>query len=112
MLDSDEFKGEELITVKAKDIRIFCINKKEQLYRLIFTPTINSSKGYIAITKLAEQNEKMPAEIIYVKNPDLEFTKNKIGYFEFKEDQPCKVDIKIAGDEYSTMEVKLYAYKG
>ena len=112
MLDSDEFRGEELITVKAKDIRIFCINKKEQLYRLIFTPTINSSKGYIAITKLAEQNEKMPAEIIYVKNPDLEFTKNKIGYFEFKDDQPCKVDIKIAGEEYSTMEVKLYAYKG
>ena len=42
----------------------------------------------------------------------LEFVKNKIGYFEFKNDECCKVDFKIAGEEYSTMEVKLYAYKG
>lgn len=112
MNPDDEFNGERLIMVKSKDIRIFCINKKERLYRLIFIPTANSAKGYISIQKLAEQNEKMPIEIIYVKDPNLEFTKNKIGYFEFKEDQPCKVDIKIADEEYSTMEVKLYAYKG
>ena len=108
---NNELNGEKLIMVKSKEIRIFCINKKERLYRLIFTPTINSSKGYIAIQKIAEQNEKMPLEILYVKDSNLEFTKNKIGYFEFKENQPCKVDIKISDEEYSTMEVKLYAYK-
>ena len=108
----NEFNGEKLIMVKSKEIRIFCINKKERLYRLIFTPTMNSSRGYIEIQKIAEQNEKMPIEITYIKDINLYFTKNKIGYFEFKEHQPCKVDIKISDEEYSTMEVKLYAYKG
>lgn len=112
MLPDDNFGGEELITVKAKDIRIFCINKKDQMYRLIFTPTTSSSKGYIAIYRLAEQNEKMSIEILGVKDPTLECTRNKIGYFEFKDGQQCKVDFKIEGEEYSTMEVKLYAYKG
>lgn len=112
MLPDDNLGGEELITVKAKDIRIFCINKKDQMYRLIFTPTTSSSKGYIAIYRLAEQNEKMSMEILGVKDPTLECTRNKIGYFEFKDGQQCKVDFKIEGEEYSTMEVKLYAYKG
>ena len=82
------------------------------MYRLIFTPTTSSSKGYIAIYRLAEQNEKMSIEILGVKDPTLECTRNKIGYFEFKDGQQCKVDFKIEGEEYSTMEVKLYAYKG
>lgn len=112
MIPDDNFGGEELVTVKSKDIRVFCINKKEQLYRLIFTPTLSSVKGYIAIYKLAEQNEKMPVEILGVKDPNLDCIRNKIGYFEFKDGQPCKVDFKIDGEEYSTMEVKLYAYKG
>ena len=112
MNQNNDFNGERLIMVKSKDIRIFCINKKDRLYRLIFTPTANSLKGYISIQKIAEQNEKMPIEIVYVKDPNLEFIQNKIGYFEFKEDQPCKVDIKIADEDYLTMEVKLYAYKG
>ncbi len=112
MEDSGELNGQQQIMVKAKDMRIFCINKKEQLYRLIFTPTTNSSKGYIAIQRIAEQNEKMPITIKGVKDNNLEYTRNKIGYFEFKEDVPCRVDIFIDGEEYSTMEVKLYAYKG
>ena len=90
------------------------------MYRLIFTPTTSSSKGYIAIYRLAEQNEKMSIEILGVKDPTLECTRNKIGYFEFKDGQQCKSNMsidglkytKIEGEEYSTMEVKLYAYKG
>ena len=111
-IPDDKMKGQELINVKAKEMRIFCISKKEQLYRLIFTPTTNSSKGYIEIYKLAEQNDKMPINIVYVKNNELEHSKNKIGYFTFVEDVECTVDIKINDNEYSTMEVKLYAYKG
>lgn len=109
---NDKMNGEELIQVKSKDIRIFCINKKEQIYRLIFIPTRTVNKGYIEIQRLAEQNEKMPLDIIGVMDNNLEYKRNKVGYFEFVENQPCKVDIKIDGKEYSTMEVKLYAYKG
>jgi len=111
MLPDDDFGGEQLVTVKAKDMRVFCLNKKEQLYRFIFTPTTSSIKGYISLFKIAEQNDKMPVEIIYVKDSELEFIRNKIGYFKFEDGKPCKVDVKIEGEEYSTMEVKLYAYK-
>jgi len=112
MLPSDSHTGEEQIMVKAKEMRIFCLNKKEQWYRLIFTPTASSIKGFIAIQKIAEQNEKMPVKIISVKNSELEFSRNKIGYFKFEENKQVIVDFRIKGEEYSTMEVKLYAYKG
>jgi len=104
--------GQRIINVKAKDIRIFCLNKKEKLYRLIFTPTDSSPKGYIALYKLAEQNDKMPLDIVYVKNQELECIKNKIAYFKFVEGVANSVDIKIEDQEYLTMEVRLYAYKG
>ena len=108
----DVFKGKQHILVKSKDIRLFCTNKKEGVYRLIFTPTVNSPKGYISIERIAEEREKMPIDVLSVSDTNLEFIKNKIGYFEFKEGQPCKVDIQIDNEEYSAMEVKLYAYKG
>lgn len=104
--------GQQVISVKAKDIRIFCLNKKEKLYRLIFTPTSSSIKGYISLYKLAEQNDRMPLEIVYVKNPELECSNNKIAYFKFEEGVANSVDIKFEEQEYFTMEVRLYAYKG
>lgn len=111
-LDDDSEYGKAPIVVKAKEIRIFCIDKKEQWYRLVCTPLISSFKGIVTIYKLAEQNEKMPIIIKAVNNPELEFKKNKIFYFSFSEGKPFKVDFRISGHEYSTMEVKLYAYKG
>lgn len=104
--------GKKIVSVKAKDIRIFCLNKNEKLYRLIFTPTTSSIKGYIALYKLAEQNDKMPLQVVYVKNPELECKNNKIAYFKFEEGVSNSVDIKIEEQEYLTMEVRLYAYKG
>lgn len=111
IIPDDDFSGEQLITVKAKEIRLFCLNKKAQLYRLIFIPTENSIKGYVSIFKLAEQNEKMPLNIICVEDASLECAKNKIGYFKFKDGEPNKVDFRIDDEEYVTMEVRLYAYK-
>jgi len=66
------------------------------------------------INKLFTDNKDKKLLSLYfcAGHPTLECTRNKIGYFEFKDGQPCKVDFKIEGEEYSTMEVKLYAYKG
>ena len=69
--------------------------------------------GYITIQKIAEQNEKEPISVLGIKNnPDLVCSGNRVGYFKFEEDKPISLDLKLDVDEYSTMGVKLYAYKG
>lgn len=111
--ESDEMYGQKTIYVKSKQMRIFCINKKEKIYRLIFTPTLTTMMGYITIQKIAEQNEKEPILVLGIKNNlDLMCSGNRVGYFKFEEDKPISVDLKLDVDEYSTMGVKLYAYKG
>jgi len=111
--ESDEMYGQKTIYVKSKQMRIFCINKKERIYRLIFAPTLTTIKGYITIQKIAEQNEKAPISVLGIKNnPDLICSGNRVGYFKFEEDKPITVDLKLDVEEYSTMGVKLYAYKG
>ena len=104
-------EGQKLITVKAKEIRIFCLNKNDSLYRLIFKPSEDSFKGYISLYKLAEQNERMPVKITYVNDINLEYFSNKIGYFNFKSNESITVDFKIEEHDYLTMEVRLNAYK-
>lgn len=104
-------EGQKLITVKAKEIRIFCLNKNDSLYRLIFKPLEDSFKGYISLYKLAEQNERMPVKITYVNDINLEYFSNKIGYFNFKSNESITVDFKIEEHDYLTMEVRLNAYK-
>ena len=105
--------GQKSIYVKSKQVRIICINKKESLYRLLFTPTVTTFKGFIEIFKIAEQNERMPINVLGIKgNTELICRRNRVGYFRFEEDNQIAVDLKLDVEEYSTMGVKLYAYKG
>ncbi len=111
--ESDEQYGQKTISVKSKQMRIFCIDKQNHIYRLLFTPTSSSIKGYIEINRIAEQNEKMPIKVLGVKNNnELISSKSRVGYFKFIEEVQISVDLKLEIQEYSTMEVKLYAYKG
>lgn len=106
----DELKS--FISVKTKNIRVICLNKREGVYRISFVPTENSTKAYVEIIKLAEQNEKMPIEIVSVVTQDITIKKNKIGYLTLQKDVVNSIDFKIAETEYSAMEVKIYAYQG
>ena len=111
--EGDEMYGKQTIFIKAKQIRIICINKSERIYRVLFTPTLSTSKGYIELQMIAEQNEKMPIKVLGVKNnTDLIASRNRVGYFKFEEDKQIAVDLKLDIEDYSTMGVKLYAYKG
>lgn len=108
-----EISGKQIGLVKAKQMRIFCIDKKKQIYRLMFTPTQSSKKGYIAISKIAELSEKEPAKLLSAQSSlPLEIVRNKIGYFTFVEDEQISLDIQIEGQDYASMEVRIYAYKG
>ena len=111
--ESDEMYGQKTVYVKAKQMRIFCINKQDCIYRLLFTPTLTTIKGYIELQMIAEQNEKMPINVLDIKgNNELICSRNRVGYFKFEEDKQISVDLKLDIEEYSTMGVRLYAYKG
>ena len=99
-------------TVKSKNIRVICLNKREGLYRIAFIPTERSTKAYIEVIKLAEQNEKTPMKIVSVLKQDVMIKNNKIGYFTLQKDVVNTIDFKIAETDYSAMEVKIYAYQG
>ena len=105
--------GKKVVLVKAKHFRIFCIDKKNQFYRLIFTPNESSKKAYLAINKIAELSEKEPVKVLSVKgidNPTI--IKNKVGYVELEDGSTKSIDVQIEGQDYCSMEVKIYAYKG
>ncbi len=111
--DGEGYSGKKVVLVKAKHFRIFCIDKKNQFYRLIFTPNESSKKAYLAINKIAELSEKDPVRILAVRgieNPII--IKNKVGYIELEEGFTKSIDVRIEGQEYCSMEVKIYAYKG
>ncbi len=97
--------------IKANHIRIFCTDRDKKSYKLLFIPSITSEKGYIIINKVAENLDKMPVEILGVPK-GIYHKGNKVGYFSFVKNETISVDLTIKGDEYSAMEVKLYAYKG
>ena len=104
--------GKKVVLVKAKHFRIFCIDKKNQFYRLIFTPRESSKKAYLAINKIAELSEKEAVKVLAVRgidNPTI--IKNKVGYIELEEGLTKSIDVQIEGQDYCSMEVKIYAYK-
>lgn len=99
--------------VRSKQIRIFCIDKEKRLYKLIFYPTVDSENGFIEINRVAENDEKMSINILgYTFEKGLRIDKNRIGSFRFVKDEKLSVELILDIEEYSTMEVKLYAYKG
>lgn len=110
-LGDGEYKLKEFVLVKAKDLRVICINKEKCLYRVSFVSSESSSKGYIEIDKIAEQNDKMPIEIISVNGENLVVDENKIKYFELVNGKRVNIEFEIKDKEYLAMEVKIYAYK-
>lgn len=99
--------------VKSKQIRIFSIDSENKKYKLIFYPTIDSEEGYIEINRVAELDDKLPINILnYEFNDYLRIDKNRIGSFKFIKDEKISLILELDIEEYSTMEVKLYAYKG
>lgn len=110
-LGQGEDNLKSFISVKAKDIRVICLNKKSRLYRVAFVPNESSTKAYLEISKLAEQSEKMPVEILSVETEGLFVDKNKIKFFTLEKNSITSIEFKILEDEYSAMEVKVYAYQ-
>ena len=99
--------------VKSKQIRIFSVDALNKKYKLIFYPTVDSVEGYIEINRVAEADDKTPIFIKgYQYEKDLIVDKNRLGPFEFIKDEKISLILELDIDECSTMEVKLYAYKG
>ena len=103
---------EKDILVKAKNIIIICINKKENRYRVVFTPNESFDKAYIEIEKISETNhETMPLNIVSAVDSSLTVVKNTISFFQLQYGITNVIDFIIEDKEYSTMGVKIHAYK-
>lgn len=113
-IDDGQPNGKQIALVKAKHMRVFCKNKDDHVYRLLFLPAESSKKGYISINKIAELTEKEPVRILRLINATstLQVNGNKVGYFEFDEDKMISLEFQIDEQDYCSMEVKVYAYKG
>lgn len=100
-------------TVKSKQIRIFSVDSTNKKYKLIFYPTVDCEQGFIEVNRVAENDDKKPIAILnYKYENDLRIDKNRIGSFKFIKDEKISLILELDVEEYSTMEVKLYAYKG
>ena len=113
-VDDGQPNGKQIALVKAKHMRVFCKDKDNHIYRLLFLPSESAKKSYIAINKIAELTEKDAVKILKVIHPDypLSISGNKVGYFELDEDKMISLDFQIDEQDYCSMEVKVYAYKG
>lgn len=111
--DGDGNSAKQIVLINAKHFRIFCIDKKNQFYRLIFTTNESSKKAYFVINKIAELSEKEPVKILSVRGIDNPIILgNEVGYMTLEEGVTQSIDIQIEGQDYCSMEVKIYAYKG
>lgn len=113
-IDDGHSNGKQSVLVKAKHMRVFCIDKENQIYRLLFLPSETAKKSYIVINKIAELTEKEAIKILKVVYPNhsLSISGNKVGYFDLDEDKMISLDFQINEQDYCSMEVKVYAYKG
>lgn len=99
--------------VKSKQIRIFTVDNTNKKYKLIFYPTEDSNQGFLEINMVAENDEKSRINILrYEYDGYLRIQGNKIGPFNFVKDEKTSLILDLDVNEYFTMEVKLYAYKG
>lgn len=104
--------GKVLKTVKGKSIRVFCVNKNEQRYKLIFTPDCDAENGSIQLNMLAEQSEKSPMPIVEAicNNKPMLCRNGKIIGFDFKYNETVVIEFKIDYEGYCSLEVKVYGY--
>lgn len=106
--------GKKDINVKSKGIRIFCIDRTNQVYRFMFTPDTTYENCYIEFYKVAEFTERETLainKIVSSSQDGVESKSNKIINLEFFENVPIVLDLQFLGKEYTTMEVKMYAHK-
>ena len=103
-------KKEVLVSTSAT--RIFCSNKLNNEYRLIFKTNEDIKEGYIEISLLGEQGSKK-CKVLKCKmnNESLKIDNNRIYIKDRVKNKKNSITIQIDYDNYCTIEVDVYGFK-
>lgn len=111
----DDGNALQPISIKPISIRLFCSNKHESEYTLIFRLDKNLKKSYIKILLAGEQKgveaTTLSAYKIVGESQRLKISNNKIIIGDIKKDEQIKVRFIIDYDTYCSMEVKVHGFK-
>lgn len=109
-------RGFTMAPVNLKKMRLYCNMKKEQIYTLLFTPEETTENGFLEIFKTDETNNKQNVKILDILDEGdsngLTVNYYRIENFKFVANQQIKIILKLDIEDYCTMEVRLYGYKG
>jgi len=109
-------RGFTMAPVNFKKMRLYCNMKKEQIYTLLFTPEETTENGFLEIFKTDETNNKQNVKILDILDEGdsngLTVNYYRIENFKFVANQQIKIILKLDIEDYCTMEVRLYGYKG
>lgn len=107
-IDEDRVKN-----ISTMSVRIFIINKEQNIYKLIFVPKRNSGKGFLQISLSGEQ-KNVKASIIEATdletNTALTCKGNKILLENIEKNYKNKIKFRLNYIEECSLEVKLYGY--
>ena len=107
----DITEGDKIIpspkSIQPLDIRLFCIDKKNGIYRLNFASSKNAIDCSAVINSLDEQGNRIPVELVdaRLKSEPLSVKFNKIFKFEVKQGESINIDFKTKVKNYFTAEV-------
>ena len=105
-------KMKKEILIQPSLTRIFCSNKLNNEYRLIFKTDEDMQEGYLQLNILGEQGIS-ECKVLNGKmnNRELKIKNNKIYIDNIMKNKKNSVTIQIDYDNYCTLEVSVYGFK-
>ena len=91
---------------------MYCVNKAEGEYVLIFKPSVNATDGTMIIQQSAEGGS-YPAALAGVKcdQEEVAFEGNVIKGLTFRANQALKITLTLDYHDYSSLEVEAYGHQ-
>lgn len=100
------------VAVHPASERMYCVNKAEGEYVLIFKPSVNATDGTMIIQQSAEGGS-YPAALAGVKcdQEEVAFEGNVIKGLTFRANQALKITLTLDYHDYSSLEVEAYGHQ-
>ena len=102
----------KLMSVAPAKERTVCTDKTHGMYRIVFTPSVAVTDGYLKVYQAAESQE-YDAVLLNVTcdGQEVPFVGNTITGLNMEAKKPVVLNIQIDYSDYCALEVKAYGYK-
>jgi len=113
IVESEDNTVLQPVQISPLKIRLICLNKWENKYRINFTSEYSADKCSIEINQLDEQGAKSPLKILLGKVNDIELTveKNRLQFFQILKDEFVTIDFVVDVESYFSAEVIIHGIK-